>query len=131
MEQPSPSGAPRPDSPDTAAAEPELQVTCTRGEGSAEIRVVGELTEDARRPLVRTLTDLMLSGTALQRLQLDLRGVSFLNSAGIAALVQLQKMAQPRGIEIVLVVATSAVVQPLQLSGLWHRMTIVDKREPA
>jgi anti-anti-sigma factor len=92
--------------------------------------VRGDLTDAARRPLVRELTDLMLSGTPLKRVELDLAAVSFMNSAGIAALVQLQKMAQPRGIELALTVEDPAVIRPLQLSGLWHRFTILDRRHP-
>jgi anti-anti-sigma factor len=112
------------------AAEPhDVTVTCTRNGATARIEVVGEFTETARRPLVRELTDLMLSGTPLKRVELDLSEVSFLNSAGIAALVQLQKMAQPRGIEIALAVEDVAVIRPLQLSGLWHRFTVIDRRE--
>jgi anti-sigma B factor antagonist len=56
--------------------------------------------------------------------------VTFINSAGIAALVQLQKMGQPRGIELALAVQNPAVTRPLQLSGLWHRFTIIDRRHP-
>jgi anti-anti-sigma factor len=104
-------------------------VTCTRDGETARIEVAGELTDTARRPLVRELTELMLSGTPLKRVELDLRDVTFLNSAGIAALVQLQKMVHPRGIELALVVENVAVTRPLQLSGLWHRFTVVDRRE--
>ncbi|GAB3362769.1 hypothetical protein GCM10027300_36650 [Modestobacter lapidis] len=104
-------------------------MTCTRDGATARIEVVGELTDTARRPLVRELTDLMLSRTPLTRVELDLCEVSFLNSAGIAALVQLQKLAQPRGIELALAVESIAVIKPLQLSGLWHRFTVLDRRE--
>jgi anti-anti-sigma factor len=101
------------------AAEPE--VTTTSAGDVVTVTVTGELTEAARRPLVRVLTDLLLSGTALRRVDLDLRAVSFMNSAGMAVLVQLRRMAEPRGVEVVLVAPTAAVVRPLQLSGLWHR----------
>jgi stage II sporulation protein AA (anti-sigma F factor antagonist) len=74
------------------------------------------------------MTDLLLGDHQLRRVQLDLRGVGFLNSAGMSALVQVQKMCQPRGIEVVLVVGGDAVTRPLQLSGLWHRFTVVDRR---
>lgn len=109
---------------------PNVEVTVTaHDEESAEIQVVGELTEHARRPLVRTMTDLMLAGTALKRVRIDLCEVTFMNSAGMATLVQLQRMAQPRGIDTPLVVHSGAVARPLQLSGLWRRFTIVDRRE--
>jgi anti-anti-sigma factor len=106
----------------------EVTVTCTRDGAAARLVVVGELTDTARRPLVRELSDLMLSGTPLKRVELDLCEVSFMNSAGIAALVQLQKMVQPRGIELALAVKDVAVTRPLQLSGLWHRFTVIDRR---
>jgi anti-anti-sigma factor len=93
------------------------------------VSVVGELTEDARRPLVRTMTDLMLQVPGLRRVQLDTSGVTFMNSAGVSALVQLEKMGHPRAIELPLVVASSVVAKPLQVSGLWRRFTIIDRRE--
>jgi anti-anti-sigma factor len=128
MEQPTPSAAgPGPDG-SPADVPPGIQVTCVRDGETARIEVVGELTDTARRPLVREVTDLLLDKTPLKRIQLDLSRVSFLNSAGITALVQVQKMLQPRGIELLVVVEDAAVVRPLQLSGLWRRFTIVDRR---
>ncbi len=112
------------------APDPTVEVTVTAQDAeSAEIRVVGELTEAARRPLVRTMTDLMLQVPGLRRVQVDTRGVTFMNSAGMSALVQLQKMGQPRGIELPLVVQSPVVARPLQVSGLWRRFTVVDRRE--
>jgi len=106
-----------------------VEVTVTEHDDtSAEIGLTGELSEEARRPLVRAMTDLMLSAPRLNRLTVDTRGVTFMNSAGMASLVQLQKMGQPRGIELTLVVQSTAVTKPLQLSGLWHRFTIDDRR---
>lgn len=125
MEQPPAGGTPQP----ATDATPHVEVTSDQQGDSAEIRVVGDLTDEARRPLVRAMTDLMLNGTKLRRVVLDVSAVPFLNSAGIAALVQLQKMGQPRGIEVALVVQSNAVTRPLQLSGLWHRFTIIDRRE--
>jgi anti-anti-sigma factor len=97
--------------------------------GTARVTVRGELTEAARRPLVRCLTDLLLEHEPLQRVELVLDGVPFMNSAGMAVLVQLQRMAQPRRVEVVLVAPTAAVVRPLQLSGLWARFPMVDVPE--
>jgi anti-anti-sigma factor len=117
--------APRHAAPDHDAppAEPSVQHTV---EGDT-VRMVagGELTEAARRPLVRTLTDLLLAEHGLQRVELDLRDIGFMNSAGLAVLVQLQKLGAPRGIETVLVDPPPSVARPLQLSGLWHRFTVV------
>ena len=79
-----------------------------------------------RRPLLRVLTDLLLQVRSLHRVELDLHGVTFMNSAGLAVLVQALRMTAPRAIALVLVSAPSAVVRPLQLSGLWHRFTMID-----
>ncbi len=86
--------------------------------------VTGELTEAARRPLVRVFTDLLLAESAPRRVDLDLRAVPFMNSAGMAVLVQLQRMADPRGIAVGLVAPPTAVARPLQLAGLWRRFPI-------
>jgi stage II sporulation protein AA (anti-sigma F factor antagonist) len=104
-------------------------VDTTLDGGVATVTVAGELTEAARRPLVRTMTDLLLAEHALRQVRLDTRRVSYLNSAGMAVLVQLLKLAQPRGVDLVLVTPPSAVSRPLQLSGLWLRFA-VEERPP-
>jgi anti-anti-sigma factor len=70
------------------------------------------------------LTDLLLEVHTLRRVELDLRGVTFMNSAGMAVLVQVLRMTAPRGIEVALAGAPPAVTRPLQHSGLWHRFTV-------
>ena len=91
----------------------------------ASLTVIGELTEAARRPIVRILTDLLLAHGPLRRIELRLDAVTFLNSAGLAVLVQALKLTAPRKIAVALVAPTEAVLRPLQLSGLWHRFEIV------
>lgn len=103
-------------------AEPE--VTTELDGDVATLTLGGELTEGARRPLVRTMTDLMLGRPDLRSVRLDLRGVTHLNSAGMSVLVQLLKLGRPRGVDVVLVAPPSAVARPLQLSGLWLRFTV-------
>jgi stage II sporulation protein AA (anti-sigma F factor antagonist) len=92
---------------------------------TARITVTGELTEAARRPLVRVLTDLLLQEHSLSRVLLDLRRVPFMNSAGMGVLVQVQRMAAPRAIEVALLDPPENVRRPLQLSGLWRRFPVV------
>jgi anti-anti-sigma factor len=106
--------------------EREPEVTTSVDGDVATVTVHGELTEGARRPLVRTMTDLLLAGSTLRRVRLDTRAVTYLNSAGMAVLVQLQKLGQPRGVDVVLVDPPPAVSRPLQLSGLWLRFGVED-----
>jgi anti-anti-sigma factor len=112
--------------------DPSVEVTVMQQDDrSAEIRMVGQLTEGARRPVIRAMTDLLLTAPHLRRVELDTREVTFMNSAGVATLVQVQKMCQPRGIDVVLVVAGTTVARPLTLSGLWHRFTIIEHHDHA
>jgi len=98
---------------------------------TARLTLTGELTDAARRPLVREVTDLLLAHPTLHHIHLDLRGVAFVNSAGLAVLVQLLKLVAPRAIELVLVAPPAAVVRPLQLTGLWHRFTVQETEDSA
>jgi anti-anti-sigma factor len=117
------------DAPESSGNTPQITVTTAQDGGSAKIRVVGELTEEARRPLVRAMTDLMLTSSQVRRVELDLGEVDYMNSAGVSTLVQLERMAEPRGIEMPLIVRTSGVARPLQVSGVWRRFEIIDRRE--
>jgi stage II sporulation protein AA (anti-sigma F factor antagonist) len=103
------------------------EVTATLHGDVSSVTVAGELTEAARRPLVRAVTDQLLSVPTLSRLELDLGGVTFMNSAGMAVLVQLQRMTQPRAVTVALVSPPESVVRPLQLTGLWRRFEVVDE----
>jgi anti-anti-sigma factor len=110
------------------AAEP--RVTHVLDGDTVRLTVTGELTDAARRPLVRVLTELLLQHEhALSRVVLDLRDVSFMNSAGMAVLVQLQRMAAPRAVEVALLDPPDAVLRPLQLSGLWRRFPVLDSAD--
>jgi stage II sporulation protein AA (anti-sigma F factor antagonist) len=104
--------------------EPDVEVTL--GGDTARLRLTGELTEAARRPLIRAVTDLLLGSPTLARLELHLADVGFMNSAGMAVLVQIQRLAAPRAIQVPLVRPAPSVTRPLQLSGLWHRFPITE-----
>ena len=73
--------APRHAAPDHDAPPAEPSVSHTVDGDAVRLVVGGELTEAARRPLVRAVTDLLLAEHALQRVELDLRDVGFMNSA--------------------------------------------------
>lgn len=106
--------------------EDEPQVRAVVEGDVVSVTVEGELTEAARRPLVRVLTEELLSRQPLRQVELRLGGVPYMNSAGMAVLVQLQRMAAPKGVDVALVTPSAAVSRPLQLTGLWHRFPIVD-----
>ena len=111
---------------DERAVPGEPAVTAELRGDTAVVTVVGELAEAARRPLVRTLTDLLLGVPTLDAVELHLREVPYMNSAGMAVLVQLQKLGQPRAVDVVLVDPSEAVRRPLQLAGLWLRFPVAE-----
>lgn len=112
---------------ETTSEPAQPEVTQVLDGDTARLTVTGELTEAARRPLVRVLTELLLQHEyVLARVVLDLREVSFMNSAGMAVLVQLERMTAPRGIEVALLDPPDGVLRSLQLSGLWRRFPIID-----
>jgi anti-anti-sigma factor len=119
--------APRAPSPDETGP----AVAAALADGVLRVTVAGELTETSRRPLVREVTDRMIGEPGLHRVELALARVSFVSSAGVAVLVQLQKLGAPRGVEVVLVDPSPAVVRPLQLTGLWTRFPVVEERPAA
>lgn len=106
---------------------PEPDVRTTLDGDIAAITLAGELTEAARRPLVRAMTDLLLGTPTLRSVRLHLRAVPFMNSAGMAVLVQLQRLGAPRGVDVVLVAPPDVIVRPLQLSGLWTRFRVEEE----
>ena len=117
---------------ETTSEPAQPEVTQVLDGDTARLTVTGELTEAARRPLVRVLTELLLQHEhALARVVLDLREVSFMNSAGMAVLVQLERMTAPRGIEVALLDPPEGVLRPLQLSGLWRRFPVLDSTDDA
>ena len=120
-----PPPAPLPEAPPV----PEVTVEPS-GTGSVRVTVVGDFTAEARRPIIRVVTDLLLGEDPPQSVQLDLHRVTFLNSAGLSTVVQLHRMLEGRGAELELVVGTTIVARPLQLSGLWHRFHVRDERAP-
>src|SRR3954453_21980133 len=113
--------------PDPEPQESEPEVVATLDGSVSCISVTGELTEAARRPLVRVVTAQLLSVPPLSRVELQRSGVSYMNSAGMAVLVQLQRMTSPRAVTVALGDPPPAVARPLQLTGLWRRFAVVEE----
>ena len=69
-----------------------------------------------------------IAGSALcdDGLVIDLSGVQFLGSAGLAVLVETQKSARAREVSLRLIATTRAVTRPLEVTGLIDLFTIAD-----
>ena len=62
----------------------------------------------------------------ISELVIDLSGVQFLGSAGLAVLVETQKSSRAREVPLSLIATTRAVTRPLEVTGLIDLFTIAD-----
>ncbi|MGH3915584.1 MAG: anti-sigma factor antagonist [Pseudonocardiaceae bacterium] len=88
----------------------------TRADGTCTLRALGEV-DLASSPLLRRHAMAQLY-QAPCLLVLDLRGVDFLGSSGLAVLVDLRAEAKRRGIKLRLVATSRVVLRPLVATGL-------------
>src|SRR5215212_3787076 len=98
--------------------------TSTGEEGSVTVTVVGEV-DTFTAPVLRSSLDTQLEQSP-RELVIDLSGVQFLGSAGLAVLVETQKAARAREVELRLIATTRAVTRPLEVTGLIDLFTIAD-----
>jgi anti-sigma B factor antagonist len=98
--------------------------TTTGEDGVVTVTVVGEV-DTFTAPVLRSSLDTQLEQQP-RELVIDLSGVQFLGSAGLAVLVETQKSARSRDVELRLVATTRAVTRPLEVTGLIDLFTIVD-----
>jgi anti-sigma B factor antagonist len=95
----------------------ELTLTTQIGDdGAVTVSVVGEV-DGCTAPMLRSLLDTQLERQPSE-LVLDLRGVRFLGSAGLAVLVGTQTSADARDIALRLIATTRPVTRPLEVTGL-------------
>ena len=98
--------------------------TSTGEDGVVTVTVVGEV-DTFTAPVLRSSLDTQLEQQP-KGLVIDLSGVQFLGSAGLAVLVETQKSARSRDVDLRLVATTRAVTRPLEVTGLIDLFTIVD-----
>jgi anti-sigma B factor antagonist len=98
--------------------------TSTGEDGAVTVTVVGEV-DTFTAPVLRSSLDTQLEQQP-KALVIDLSGVQFLGSAGLAVLVETQKSARSRDVDLRLIATTRAVTRPLEVTGLIDLFTIVD-----
>ena len=94
------------------------------GDGTVTVTVVGEV-DTFTAPVLRASLDTQLEQQP-QALVIDLCGVQFLGSAGLAVLVETQKSSRAREVDLRLIATTRAVTRPLEVTGLIDLFTIAD-----
>lgn len=90
-------------------------------QGIPLVRVTGDVDMATAPVLHRTVQDHL---ARLQRFVVDLDGVDFLSSAGLAVLVDTQAQAQEHKLAWAAVAARSTVLRPLELTGLLAMLPI-------
>ena len=114
--------------PTTTSAHPALDeaaltlTTRTGRDGAVTVSVAGEM-DTFTAPTLRSALDVELERQPPE-LVLDLRGVRFLGSAGLAVLVETKKSAGARDTVLRLIATTRPVTRPLQVTGLVAMFTI-------
>ena len=98
--------------------------TSTGDDGTVTVTVVGEV-DTFTAPVLRSSLDSQLEQSP-KELVIDLSGVQFLGSAGLAVLVETQKAARARDVGLRLIATTRAVTRPLEVTGLIDLFTIAD-----
>jgi anti-sigma B factor antagonist len=98
--------------------------TSTGEDGAVTVTVVGEV-DTFTAPVLRSSLDSQLEQSP-RELVIDLSGVQFLGSAGLAVLVETQKSAKAKDVALTLIATTRAVTRPLEVTGLIDLFTIAD-----
>jgi len=99
-----------------------ILTTQTGQDGTVTVSVAGEV-DTFTAPTLRSALDSELERQPPE-LVLDLRGVRFLGSGGLAVLVQTQVSADARGIALRLIATTRPVIRPLEVTGLLDLFTV-------
>jgi anti-sigma B factor antagonist len=97
----------------------ELVTIDVSGAGSVQtLTAVGEI-DSTSAPILRQHLDALLDA-GLDELTVDLRQVSFLDSAGLCALATAHRRAVRQNVRMRVLASSRAVIRPMQITGLWE-----------
>jgi anti-sigma B factor antagonist len=85
---------------------------------AVQLSAAGEI-DSSSAPVLERRLEAVLAGE-LEQLTIDLRDVTFLDSAGLCVLAAAHKSTRERHIGLRVLAASRAVVRPLQITGLWQ-----------
>jgi anti-sigma B factor antagonist len=103
-----------------------IDVRAATSSAGCTVVVSGEVDSTTAPGLRNCLLEVIARpGTA--PIEVDLRGVTFLDSAGLSALATAHRAADAAGRALRMRCGTTrAVVRPLQITGLWTVFTVID-----
>jgi len=94
-----------------------MSVSTTRTDSGGRVAVAGEV-DCSTAPQMGACIDSLLAA-APREVVVDLTAVTFLDSAGLHALVTAHARAEEAGVRLRVLVATRAALRPIQVTGLW------------
>jgi anti-sigma B factor antagonist len=89
------------------------------------LTAVGEI-DSSSAPALRARIDALLDD-GVQALTVDLRGVSFLDSAGLCVLAAAHRRATREGRRLRVLATSRAVIRPLQITGLYDLLDVASE----
>lgn len=89
---------------------------------AVHVTAAGEIDSSSAPALERRLAA-VLAGEP-ERLTIDLRAVTFLDSAGLCVLAATHKRTREQQIALRVLASTRAVIRPLQITGLWQLLGV-------
>ena len=104
----------------------------SRDDSSAAVRAAGEIDSTTAPLLSQHLTELL--DAEVSELTVDLRAVTFLDSAGLCVLATMHRRAVRQDVRTRVLAGSRAVVRPLQITGLWdllHAEQVTDAEQVA
>jgi anti-anti-sigma factor len=99
-----------------------FQVETGVEESDIWIRTVGEIDVSTSPKWEKAIVDSL--ATAPDRIYVDMRRVSFIDSSGLAVLVRCHAMADDQNSHLIIWSPSRTVVRVLELAGLKHHLTI-------
>ena len=102
-----------------------VTIEVTGDPANTVLTAVGEV-DSSSAPALRARLDEVLDAGAFA-VTLDLNGVSFLDSAGLCVLAAAHRRAVRDGIRLRVLASSRAVVRPLQITGLYDLLGVVQE----
>lgn len=87
----------------------------------ARVAITGDLDINSAPRLITTMQD--LSAPPIRRIELDCQGVTFLDSAGVRALIVIRNEAARADVDLLLVEPSVAVSRVIEMTGLTGLLT--------
>ena len=98
--------------------------------GPWTVTVIGEVDCQTAPSLRAVLRDVLAGPDLPGGLVVDLSGVTFLDACGLTVLAVAHHVARSAGRVVGIRCGTArAVILPLQITGLWNDLTIIDQRQ--